>query len=268
MINVSFLSLFYRFLLQDHVRQLDLNFVAVKDQNKLSREKDDDVSEGPPRKKLKGQNKHRPREKRVPKCEKLCFKIGTEGSCPNGDSCCFSHDVVSYLAKKPPDIGEKCYLYETFGKCPYSFSCRFGSQHIKDGENLVINELWEECKNKNFYSNTLQRDVQISLRKRDYNFQKSDDAMKKFYTSYDKMNCNEAKNTDTSKVENATVGEVSSDAVVSVDTEKGNNQVSVEPEPAVFIPEKKKVVVILSYFFTIFLPYIFIYFIIRYFATV
>lgn len=92
--------------------------------------------------------------------------------------------------------------------------------------------------------------------------------MKKFYTSYDKMNCNETKNTDTSKVENAAVGEVSSDAVVSVDTEKGNNQVSIETEPAVFMPEKKKVVVILSYFFTIFLPYIFIYFIIRYFATV
>lgn len=267
MINVNFLSLFCRFLLQDHVRQLDLNFVAVKDQNKLSRENDDDVSEGPPKKKLKGQNKHRPREKRVPKCEKLCFKIGTEGSCPNGDSCCFSHDVASYLAKKPPDIGEKCYLYETFGKCPYSFSCRFGSHHIKDGENLVINELWEECKNKNFYFNTLQRDVQISLRKREYNFQKSNDAMKKFNTLYDKINWNETKNIDSSKVENATVVDVSNDATisveiekdnnqvrdeiekgnnqVSVETEKGNNQVSVETEPAVFVPKKKKVVIIL-----------------------
>ena len=242
-INLKLFSLCFRFLLQDHVRQLDLNFVAVKDQKKLSEEKDDDVSEGPPKKKLKGQNKHRPRGKKVPKSEKLCFKIGTEGSCPFGDSCCYSHDVTSYLEKKPPDIGEKCYLYETFGKCPYSFSCRFGSQHIKDGKNLVINELYEGCKEKKFYFNALQKDVQRSLRKREYNFQKSDNAMKKFHTLFDKSNWTESKNKDDSKVENVTASEFSNDIVLT-DTKNSINQVSTETEPAIFIPEKKRVITV------------------------
>lgn len=241
MINLKLIFLCYRFLLQEHVRQLDLNFVAVKDQKKLSQEKDDDVPEGPPKKKLKGQNKHRPREKKVPKSEKLCFKIGTEGSCPFSDSCCYSHDITSYLEKKPPDIGERCYLFETFGKCPYSFSCRFGSQHIKEGKNIVTNELWEKYKDKKFYVNTLDRCIQKTLRRKEYNFQKSNNAMKKFNSLHSKNNCKELKDKGSSNVENIAFREILNDGNVSTDIENNVTQVSVEMEPAVFIPEKKMV---------------------------
>lgn len=230
------------FLVQDHIRQLDLNFVAVKDQKKISRDNDHEVSEGPPKKKLKGQNKHRPREKRTPKSEKLCFKIGTEGSCPFGDTCCYSHDVMSYIEKKPPDIGEKCYLFETFGKCPYSFSCRFSSQHTKDGQNLIIDKLWEESKNKVQYFNILQKDIQKSLRKREYDFQKSINAMNKFNSLGVKNNCSETKVTDNPSPKKASMCEDSSEVVHTLATNNKCVEVNeLEVEPTIFIPESKKI---------------------------
>lgn len=210
----------------------------------MSRDKDDNESSEPPRKKLKGQNKHRPREKRTPKSEKLCFKIGSEGSCPYGDKCCYSHDVTSYLEKKALDIAEKCYLYETFGKCPYSFSCRFGSHHLKDSTNLVIDKLWEESKTKTFYLNTLNKDLQKSLRKREYDFKKSADAMSKFNAICDKKTSTEQKVGDDTNVKKESlcdgsfVDKSTSDEKQIVDSNK-------ETEPSVFMPEKKKVTLIL-----------------------
>ncbi|XP_054716366.1 tRNA-dihydrouridine(47) synthase [NAD(P)(+)]-like [Uloborus diversus] len=187
-----------QFLVQDHVRELDLNFVAAKDQNKITDERNIQSSE-PPRKKLKGQNKHRPREKRAPKSEKLCFKIGTEGSCPFGESCCYSHDVKSYLEKKPPDIGPSCYLFETFGKCPYSFSCRFGTQHLKDYKNEILEEVLERCKEKIFYTNVLTKELQKSLRQRNYNFCKSDEVLKEFNSTIGKKDDINIHNTQVSE---------------------------------------------------------------------
>lgn len=222
------------------MRQLDLNYVAIKDQKKISHHQaDDEVSEGPPKKKLKGQNKHRPREQRVPKAEKLCFKIGTEGSCPFGDNCCYSHDVELYLEKKPPDIGDKCYLFETFGKCPYSFSCRFGSQHIKDGKNVVVDKLWEESKNKTFVFNAMQKSIQISLRKREYNFQKSANAMSKFNSVMACNNLPEVKKED--RVENNLPIEDSKETLNGSSATEKSVEVNVETEPDVHIPENKKV---------------------------
>ncbi|PRD21339.1 UNVERIFIED_CONTAM: hypothetical protein NCL1_51995 [Trichonephila clavipes] len=46
------------FLLQDHVREINLEFVATKDKKRVSNEDNASDSTDPPRKKLKGQNKH------------------------------------------------------------------------------------------------------------------------------------------------------------------------------------------------------------------
>lgn len=164
---------FFSFLRHDHVRELNLDFVADRDKK---REAPTDSSEDvlPRKKKLKGQNKHRPRNKTTPRAEKLCFKIGTEGSCPFGDTCAYSHDVDAYLAAKPADVGPTCYLYRTFGKCPYSYSCRFGSDHIKDGKNMVLEDVYEVYRNKKLITNFLTKDLQFSLRKHKYDFEKSD----------------------------------------------------------------------------------------------
>ncbi|KAG8181848.1 hypothetical protein JTE90_003995 [Oedothorax gibbosus] len=169
--NSGVASIKSEFLLHDHVRELDLDFVSAKDKKRGAPTEN---SEGPRKKKLKGQNKHRPRNKSVPKAEKLCFKIGTEGSCPFGDTCVYSHDVDAYLSSKPTDLGPTCYLYRTFGKCPYSYSCRYGLDHIQDGKNLVLEEVYEQYKTKNLVSNFLTKDLQFALRKHNYDFKKSD----------------------------------------------------------------------------------------------
>ncbi|GBM66451.1 tRNA-dihydrouridine(47) synthase [NAD(P)(+)]-like [Araneus ventricosus] len=178
--SVGVASIKPEFLLQDHVREINLEFVAAKDKKRVAGEDNSTDSSGPPKKKLKGQNKHRPRNQKTPKSDKLCFKIGLEGSCPFGDSCCYSHDVETYLTRKPPDLGSTCYLYRTYGKCPYSFSCRFASDHIKDGKNVILDEIWAKYKDRDLFINTLTKNLQFSLRKRNYNFKKSDEAFTKF----------------------------------------------------------------------------------------
>lgn len=164
------------YIVHDHVRELNLNYVANKDKKQINND-NTETDEEPPRKKLKGQNRKRPRGNRTPKSEKLCFKLSLENSCPYGDTCCYSHDISSYLANKLPDIGESCYLYETFGKCTYSLSCRFASKHLKEGKNIVSDK-WEIFKDKKLCVNSLEKDVQLSLRKRNYNFEKSNEILK------------------------------------------------------------------------------------------
>ncbi|KFM61995.1 tRNA-dihydrouridine(47) synthase [NAD(P)(+)]-like protein, partial [Stegodyphus mimosarum] len=180
-----------QFLLKNHVRELDLDFVSAKDQQKVSHEHE--TSDEPPRKKLKGklkgQNKHRPRNEKTAKCEKFCFKMAADGVCPYGNSCCYSHNVNTYLEKKPPDIGSYCYLYRTFGKCPYSFCCRFASDHLKESKNLVIEDLWEVSKDRKLTTNFLSKDLQKLLRRRLYNFEKTNKLLKEYFTILNEKKC-------------------------------------------------------------------------------
>ncbi|GFT70612.1 tRNA-dihydrouridine(47) synthase-like [Nephila pilipes] len=201
------------FLLQDHVREINLEFVAAKDKKRVSNKDSASESNGPPKKKLKGQNKHRPRIKKGPKSDKLCFKIGMEGSCPFGESCCYSHDVDTYLAKKPQDINSTCYLFSIYGKCPYSYSCRFGSEHIKNGKNVIVDELWANYKNKKTFVNILSKDLQQSLRKRRYDFQKSDEVLKNFIATVQFNKSNKEK----SKSDNSEFDKVSNEQNVSAE---------------------------------------------------
>lgn len=166
------------FVNKDCVRELNLDYVAHKDK-KASGKRHENSEDGPPSKKLKGQNKQRPREAKVPKGEKLCLKVLAEGGCPYGDKCCFSHDIESFASKRPLDIGANCYIYDTFGYCPYSFQCRYASSHFTtDNKNLTNHELWDKAKEKKLAMNTLPKELQISLRKRNYDFEKANDVIK------------------------------------------------------------------------------------------
>ncbi|XP_067141631.1 tRNA-dihydrouridine(47) synthase [NAD(P)(+)]-like [Centruroides vittatus] len=169
------------FLLPIPCRQLNLDYVTSSDKKKLLSEVElnGEKEKGPPRKKLKGQNKNRPRETKKPKADKLCLKFISEAGCPFGDGCCFSHDIRKFMESKPPDVPGSCYLFDTYGKCPYSFICRFGSNHISDqGKNVIDEEKWKKFEGMVFTTNVLTRDLQISLRKREYNFSKADSYLK------------------------------------------------------------------------------------------
>lgn len=96
----------------------------------LPEQRDVSGNSEPPRKKQRGQNKNRPRDKRVPPGERLCPSVKVNLSCSYGEGCHFSHDVEAYMTKKPPDIAERCVLFELYGECPYGLECRFGKSHI------------------------------------------------------------------------------------------------------------------------------------------
>ena len=137
----------------------------------------------PPAKKQKkqkqrGQNKHRPRTK-VPFSEQLCpsvylFTSGHEQACRFGNSCKYIHDLDSYLAVKPPDIGDQCYMFNRFGRCPYGLACRFSSTHISSSHENITNELLYDASRPRSVRNVLGKELQEKLRKRKLLFLRSE----------------------------------------------------------------------------------------------
>ena len=101
--------------------------------------------------------------------------------------CKMQHDVKTWLANKPPDAGPECYVFDKYGFCPRGVTCRFASCHLdEDGKNI--------CKTEDSYAPakiyTLDKQEQISLRKKQYDFTYSDGVCQK---SWDLINsANEA----------------------------------------------------------------------------
>lgn len=126
------------------------------------------------RKKKRGMNKNRPRYTRPDPSKKLCLRILQGSECTFKESCNFSHDIASYMAVKPADIGDKCLIFEKYGKCRYGVTCRYGKSHIsEDFENIVNEELCKQeapCTTKNIIS----KDLQHALRKKTYDFSAAD----------------------------------------------------------------------------------------------
>ncbi|XP_068084463.1 tRNA-dihydrouridine(47) synthase [NAD(P)(+)]-like isoform X2 [Anabrus simplex] len=103
------------------------------------------------------------------------------GSC-SSKNCPFLHDLTEYLKIKPPDIASTCYVYSLRGYCPRGVACRFGSQHLtSEGNNITNKELWERYQKENPTPtiNILSKDVQFSLRKKRYDFTKSEKVVEK-----------------------------------------------------------------------------------------
>jgi tRNA-dihydrouridine synthase 3 len=123
------------------------------------------------KKKHRGMNKKRPRDKRIDQADKLCVAIMNGGSCSYGDSCRFSHDMKAYLTSRPDDIKELeggCPNFNVHGRCEYGVMCRLGSSHVNmsTGENLSkdITPTPEPV------MNILDKDVQQQLRRNNYPF--------------------------------------------------------------------------------------------------
>lgn len=124
---------------------------------------------GPPRKKLRGQNHSRPHHKPQPKSAKMCFRHMVD-SCPHGDRCRYSHDLQAFVAAKPPDLGDRCPLVEAHGGCRYGVACRFAQAHPEGApapERTTPGE-----------SNALEKEVQLALRKRHFDFGPAEKVLK------------------------------------------------------------------------------------------
>ncbi|KAJ8972171.1 hypothetical protein NQ314_000299 [Rhamnusium bicolor] len=178
------------YILPEQNREINLDCVSDKDKKKLGISNTDTQSneDGTPQfkkqkmskkdmKKLKGQNKSRGPTFHVNKESELCNTLvhiveGEETPKCNRNNCNFLHDVQKYLEMKPKDIGETCYNYHIFGKCSRGLTCRFGSEHITpEGKNKINMGKKQQSETADVHTlNQLQHDLQISLRKRNYNF--------------------------------------------------------------------------------------------------
>lgn len=122
----------------------------------------------------KGMNKHRPIFRQSPD-DKLCRALldGNENQCARAEKCKFSHDLKEYLSKKDPDIGEKCPIFDINGFCNYGISCRFSKNHLSpEGINVNFEKIQRTERQH------LPWELQNALRKRTYDFKKSDDIIK------------------------------------------------------------------------------------------
>ena len=86
--------------------------------------------------------------------------------------CKMQHDLPAYLASKQEDLGPECYVFSTQGYCPRGLSCRYNSNHVdKDGRNIRDSSKFVTGKQ---VTNQLDKDVQVKLRKKNYDFKWAD----------------------------------------------------------------------------------------------
>jgi tRNA-dihydrouridine synthase 3 len=107
--------------------------------------------------------------------DKLCKSIldGIENQCERSDKCKFSHDLKSYIENKPEDISDECPNYKKNNYCQYGITCRFGKNHLsEDNKNLNPSNV------KRADRQNLPYELQQKLRKKCYDFSKSDQIIK------------------------------------------------------------------------------------------
>uniref|UniRef100_A0A8C2WHX7 tRNA-dihydrouridine(47) synthase [NAD(P)(+)] n=1 Tax=Cyclopterus lumpus TaxID=8103 RepID=A0A8C2WHX7_CYCLU len=163
--------------LTGHLEETKATPVEEPETKKLKLDPEEGNKGGKPDgKRIRGQNKSRPHMKHTAYDEKrLCLSVIQDNrECPFGDKCHFHHSVAEYLATKPADIGESCYLYDTYGKCGYGLCCRFAMAHTTpDFKTMVNAELIKANEGRTAVRNSLDKDLQIRLRKRSVTFDKS-----------------------------------------------------------------------------------------------
>lgn len=108
------------------------------------------------------------------------------------ENCRFIHDIHKYLENKPKDVPGTCYIYSTKGFCERGLTCRFSGSHLDENLNNLKAEFYNptaenDTKNQISYGrrfgvfNSLLHsdiiiiivrisDLQVTLRKRNYNF--------------------------------------------------------------------------------------------------
>ncbi|RCN31206.1 hypothetical protein ANCCAN_23021 [Ancylostoma caninum] len=132
------------------------------------------------RKNRKGMNKNRMKEMKQAETAiraasaRLCPSVIQPVKCKFGEKCCLEHDIPTFLAKKPSDIGEICPLFETRGTCPFSYACRFGGAHTDAMGNQITKET-EAPYQETINSSSIH--IQIALRKRTFDFKRSEEVL-------------------------------------------------------------------------------------------
>lgn len=139
-------------------------------------------NEGKNKKRNRGQNKNRQlpfKEKDdLRLCKTLLDGSDKKDSCSNA-KCRFSHDLEKFVQLKPKDIGETCYIYSLKGYCNFGVTCRFAGAHLDENLNNKFAE-GVSRESKNLVSMCLNFDLQNTLRKKSYDFKKSNQYVGKF----------------------------------------------------------------------------------------
>ena len=137
------------------------------------------------KRKLKGRNKKRPVEKRMNDSDRLCPSVMGERTCPYGDRCKFSHDVQKFVESRQTVVDKNCYMFAKYGRCPFGVTCLFADQHLTENFSNVVNqELVDKYKGRCSVLNTISKDLQIRLRKKEYNFKKSSQILKQIQETF------------------------------------------------------------------------------------
>lgn len=148
---------------------------------------DSENDEGEPpqkRAKLKGRNKHRPKNQRIQDKDRICPAVKENRECRFGDKCKFSHDKEDFISKKLPELEGPCYIFDTFGHCHHGIACRYAKNHLTDDlQNIRNEDLFNRMKDFKIL-NELSYDVRNKLWKRKYNFKRADQMVKNVQKSY------------------------------------------------------------------------------------
>lgn len=217
------------FLIGEKPRELAIECVSEKDLLKLSvpnnsldqeveklsskrSAEENEVSFNKKKRKLQGQNKSRGPTYRIEQEKELCNSLvnnkGEDVSCTR-KQCNFLHNVVDYLELKGEDLGNTCFNFDTTGKCERGLACRFGSQHIKGNINVVDEVKYTKYLEKGLQTkNILTKELQHSLRKRNYDFSLSEELIK--------YNDKVTGKLDTSKKEIRTNGTVTDEDIIKI----------------------------------------------------
>lgn len=188
-----------QYILEHSTIEFDAKYICASNgdaentDNVANKRKDDEANDerkGKKRMKMKGQNRNRRnvmyRELKNARNDgrvRMCVSYCRDGICPYGDKCTFSHDLDHFVVQgREPDIGPTCYNFDTFGKCNYGVLCRFAATHLKDGKYNQVDEVkMAKAQSSNYQQicNLLSKDLQINLRKKQYDFTKANELSKK-----------------------------------------------------------------------------------------
>ena len=95
------------------------------------------------------------------------------------ENCRYVHDLQQYMANKGEDLAQNCPVYDAKGFCPRGVTCRFAKAHLdSEGRNIKSAQYDENQPPTTF--NGITSELQIRLRKRNYDFTKSKKLLQQF----------------------------------------------------------------------------------------
>lgn len=160
----------------------DINVAPIKEQYILPKEDHELPAEvqALPKRERRGMNKTRRKDMKHAETRiraaavRLCPSVIQPVACKFGEKCNCEHDISAFLAKKPADIGVACPLYDARGACPFSYACRFGGAHLDEA-----GQQSEKSPEKPYEptTNCHSMKIQVALRKREYDFEKTEKAL-------------------------------------------------------------------------------------------